>query len=60
MEDTLKRREVCDRLILLLITQPLKGWEGEFREITRREIERLSTPARGAAEQREERSGANS
>jgi hypothetical protein len=38
-------REVWDRLVLLLIAQPREGWESEFEEITRREIERLATPA---------------
>jgi len=37
-----KQREMWDRLVLLLISQPHKGWEAEFREITRREIERLA------------------
>ena len=40
-----KLRETWDRLVLLLITQPRKGWEPEFEEITRREIERLAVPA---------------
>ena len=35
-------QEIWDRLVLLLITQPRKGWEREFAEITRREIERLA------------------
>ncbi len=35
-------QEVWDRLVLLLITEPRTGWEREFREITRREIERLA------------------
>ena len=39
-----KRRETWDRLILLLIAQPREGWEPEFEEITRREIERLRLP----------------
>jgi hypothetical protein len=34
--------EIWDRLVLLLITQPRGGWEPEFEEITRREIERLA------------------
>jgi hypothetical protein len=34
--------ETWDRLVLLLITQPRSGWEPEFEEITRREIERLA------------------
>jgi len=36
--------ETWDRLVLLLIAQPREGWELEFVEITRREIERLSVP----------------
>ena len=40
-----KLRETWDRLVLLLISQPRKGWEPEFEEITRREIERLAVPA---------------
>jgi NADPH-dependent 2,4-dienoyl-CoA reductase/sulfur reductase-like enzyme len=38
-------RETWDRLVLLLIARPLEGWEPEFEEITRREIERLAAPA---------------
>jgi hypothetical protein len=38
-------RETWDRLVLLLIAHPLQGWEDEFEEITRREIERLAVPA---------------
>ncbi len=37
-------RETWDRLVLLLITRPCEGWELEFQQITRREIERLSIP----------------
>ena len=37
-----KQREVWDRLVLLLISEPLEGWEAEFRAITCREIERLA------------------
>jgi hypothetical protein len=37
-------RETWDRLVLLLIAQPRDGWESEFEEITRREIERLAVP----------------
>jgi hypothetical protein len=37
-------RETWDRLVLLLISQPREGWEPEFEEITRREIERLAVP----------------
>ncbi len=40
-----KLRETWDRLVLLLIASPRKGWEAEFEEITRREIERLAVPA---------------
>jgi hypothetical protein len=39
-----KQREMWDRLVLLLIARPRKGWEPEFEEITRREIERLAIP----------------
>ncbi len=47
MEDThhIDRSETWDRLVLLLIARPLEGWEPEFEEITRREIERLAVPA---------------
>ncbi len=37
--------EMWDRLSLLLIAQPREGWEPEFEEITRREIDRLAVPA---------------
>jgi hypothetical protein len=40
-----KLRETWDRLVLLLIARPCEGWESEFEEITRREIERLAVPA---------------
>ena len=40
-----KLRETWDRLVLLLITRPRDGWEPEFEEITRREIERLAIPS---------------
>jgi NADPH-dependent 2,4-dienoyl-CoA reductase/sulfur reductase-like enzyme len=33
--------ETWDRLVLLLIARPREGWEPEFEEITRREIERI-------------------
>jgi len=39
-----KLRETWDRLVLLLITQPREGWDTEFEDITRREIERLAIP----------------
>jgi hypothetical protein len=44
-----KLSETWDRLVLLLIARPIEGWELEFEEITRREIERLAvpTPERG-------------
>jgi hypothetical protein len=49
MEDAADNRlgETWDRLVLLLITRPREGWEPEFEEITRREIERLAVPAKG-------------
>ena len=37
-------RDTADRLALLLIAQPRKGWEPEFEELTRREIEKLEIP----------------
>lgn len=40
-----KLRETWDRLVLLLIAKPQEGWEFEFEEITRREIERLAIPS---------------
>ena len=39
-----KLRETWDRLVLLIIARPQKGWESEFAEITRREIGRLAVP----------------
>jgi hypothetical protein len=47
MEDAAenKLREMWDRLVLLLIARPREGWEPEFEEIIRREIERLAVPA---------------
>jgi hypothetical protein len=47
MEDAANNtlRETWDRLVLLLIARPREGWEAEFEEITRREIERLAVPA---------------
>jgi NADPH-dependent 2,4-dienoyl-CoA reductase/sulfur reductase-like enzyme len=38
-------RETWDRLVLLLIAQPREGWEPEYEERIRREIERLAIPA---------------
>jgi hypothetical protein len=40
----IERREFSDRLTLLLISRPEEGWEKEFKDITRREIERLAIP----------------
>jgi hypothetical protein len=37
--------ETWDRLVLLLIARPLAGWQEEFNEIVRREIERLAVAA---------------
>jgi len=47
MEDTVnnKFRETSERLALLLVAQPRKGWEDEFEELIRREVERLAIPA---------------
>ena len=39
-----KTRELWDRLVLITIARPREGWEPEFEEITRREIERLAMP----------------
>jgi hypothetical protein len=47
-----KLQETWDRLVLLLISQPREGWEPEFQEITRREIERLAVPV-GESERNE-------
>jgi len=47
-----KLRETWDRLVLLLIARPQGGWETEFEEITRREIERLA-PSTGERERDE-------
>ncbi len=38
-------REMWDHLVLLLVARPRAGWEPEFEEIMRREIERLVVPA---------------
>jgi hypothetical protein len=43
-----KLLETWDRLVLLLIARPREGWELEFEEITRREIERLAVPVEGS------------
>ncbi len=44
MEDTPNKKliETSERLALLLIAQPRQGWESEFEELIRREIERLA------------------
>jgi hypothetical protein len=46
MEDAAENKlcETWDRLVLLLIARPREGWEPEYEEITRREIERLEPP----------------
>jgi hypothetical protein len=35
-------REKWDRLLLLVIARPREGWESEFEELIRRELERLA------------------
>ena len=45
-------RAALDRLTLLLISRPEEGWEKEFKDITRREIERLMVP--GGEQERNE------
>ena len=45
MERTTKRLtlgEAWDRLVLLLIAELREGWESEFNEIPRREVQRLA------------------
>lgn len=49
---TTEHREFLDRLTLLLISRPEDGWEKEFKDITRREVERLTVPVGG--QQRDE------
>ncbi len=46
MEDAAvnKLRETWDRLVPLLIAQPREGFEPEFEELIRREIERRAVP----------------
>ena len=46
-------REILDRLALLLIAHPREGWEAEFEEITRREVERLALPSEGGEVRRD-------
>ncbi len=50
MQATYDKSEFWDRLVLLLIASPREGWEREFEEITRREIERLAVPTEREAE----------
>ena len=45
MSATYDSRAEWDRLVLLIISRPQPGWEREFEDITRREIERLWAPA---------------
>jgi hypothetical protein len=42
MDTTHDSRETWDRLTLLLIARPIKGWESVYEEITHREVERLA------------------
>jgi hypothetical protein len=42
MSTTYDKNETWDRLTLLLIVQPRKGWEDIYEEITHREVERLA------------------
>ena len=49
-----EHRESLDRLTLLLITRPEEGWEKEFNDISRREIERLATPNTEIGRERDE------
>jgi hypothetical protein len=39
-------REALDRLLLLLIAQPCEGFESEFADLIRREVEKLHVPDR--------------
>jgi hypothetical protein len=55
MAATYDSRVIWDRLALLLIAQAREeGWEREFEEITRREIERLAPQATEAERERDE------
>jgi hypothetical protein len=54
MATTYDKRETWDRLVLLLIVRPREGWEPEFEEITRREIQRLAPQAEGVERERDE------
>jgi hypothetical protein len=48
-QDDDRLREVWDRLVILLVSQPREGWEHIFEEITRGELDRLSVPSPGEA-----------
>jgi hypothetical protein len=37
-------REALDRLLLLLIARPCAGFEREFADLVRREVEKLHVP----------------
>jgi hypothetical protein len=37
-------REMQERLALLLVARPREGWEREFEELIRREIDRIVFP----------------
>jgi hypothetical protein len=54
MAATYDSRVIWDRLALLLIAQAREGWEREFEEITRREIELLAPAATEAERERDE------
>jgi hypothetical protein len=54
MAATYDSRVIWDRLALPLIARAREGWEREFEEITRREIERLAPAAREAERERDE------
>jgi hypothetical protein len=45
-------REDLDRVLLLLASEPRPGFEAEFEELTRREVDRLLRP-----EAKDERAG---
>jgi hypothetical protein len=53
MDTTGDSLEMWDRLALLLIARAREGWEPEYEEITRREIERLA-PAQSTERERDE------
>lgn len=40
-------REDLDRLLLLVLSEPKPGWEREFEELIRREVDRLRVPDTG-------------